>query len=328
LTDPLYADKPAVYDVRKFIWIGAMNDDSSICYTHGKSRIRNLAYAQAFEATMASTGVLAESSKFPIALNATVGTRFKVITGYSGTANTLLAVERGETEGRCTTVGSINATQPGAIQKRTINMLVQIGLRKRADLLDIPLALDLAAPEEQHLARVFSDVDAALEWCEDQLLADSPYNVSQPKFAISEIDLFRGLTPEECRLVEGIVQPLQFEKGDVIIREGAEANLLFVLARGKVSVQIRVPGQGGRRKRVASIGTGLSFGEMALLDGGKRSADIVADERAVCYGFSVEALREVGKTNPNLMMTIMGNMMRDFSERLRRANDEIRALEQ
>jgi hypothetical protein len=125
-----------------------MNDDSSICYTHGESPIRNLAHAQERETTMASTGVLAESSKFPIALNATIGTRFKVITGYSGTANTLLAVERAETEGRCTTVGSINATQPGAIQKRTINMLVQVGLRTRADLPGVPLALDLARNDD------------------------------------------------------------------------------------------------------------------------------------------------------------------------------------
>ena len=190
-----------------------------------------------------------------------------------------------------------------------------------------PLALDLAAPEEQHRARVFPDVDAALEWCEDQLLADSPYNVSQPKFAISEIDLFKGLTPEECRLVEGIVQPLQFEKGDVIIREGAEANLLFVLARGKVSVQIRVPGQGGRRKRVASIGPGLSFGEMALLDGGKRSADIVADERVICYGFQVEQLQALAAEHPNIMITILGNLTREFSERLRHANEAIGVLE-
>jgi glutaminase len=66
---------------------------------------------------------------------------------------------------------------------------------------------------------------------------------------------------------------------------------------------------------------------MALLDGGRRSADVIADERVVCYGFSVEHLREIGRENPRIFTTILGNMMRDFSERLRRANDEIRALE-
>ena len=46
---------------------------------------------------------------------------------------------------------------------------------------------------------------------------------------------------------------------------------------------------------------------MALIDGGRRSADIVADERTVCYGFSVEQLREVGREYPNLLVTIMGS---------------------
>ena len=47
------------------------------------------------------------------------------------------------------------------------------------------------------------------------------------------------------------MKPLVFEKGEVIIREGAEAKLFFVVARGTVSVQIKVPGQNGRKKRVA-----------------------------------------------------------------------------
>ena len=88
-----------------------------------------------------------------------------------------------------------------------------------------------------------------------------------------------------------------FEAGEAIVREGDEARLFFVVARGTVTVQLRIRHEGGDRVfRVASLGPGLTFGEMALLDGGRRSADIVADERAVCYGFSVEALREVGKT--------------------------------
>jgi glutaminase len=140
---------------------------------------------------------------------------------------------------------------------------------------------------------------------------------------LSELDLFKGLKPEEYQLIEPIVRPLIFDKGEVIIREGADAKLFFVVARGTVSVQIRVPGD--RKKRVASIGPGLSFGEMALLDGGKRSA--VADERVVCYGLAVEQLQELAATHPNIMITILSNLTRDFSERLRHANEEISALE-
>ena len=190
-----------------------------------------------------------------------------------------------------------------------------------------PLARAFAEPENEKLVRIFRDADAALEWCEDQLLAYGAHGAAGTKFALSEINLFKGLKPEECRLLESIVQPLVFEKGDVIIREGADANLFFVLARGTVSVQIRVPGQGERKKRVASIGPGLSFGEMALLDGGKRSADIVADDKVICYGLRVQQLHELTAAHPNIMITILGNLTREFSERLRHANEEIGVLE-
>jgi glutaminase len=189
------------------------------------------------------------------------------------------------------------------------------------------LAQTFAEHAEEHRIRLFRDADAALEWCEDQLLARvTPWGPGT-KFALSEINLFKGLKPEECRLIESIVQPLVFDKGDVIIREGAEANLFFVLARGTVSVQIKVHGESERKKRVASIGPGLSFGEMALLDGGKRSADIVAEERVICYGLRVERLQELAAAHPNIMITILSNLTREFSERLRHANEEISVLE-
>jgi len=150
---------------------------------------------------------------------------------------------------------------------------------------------------------------------------------SGTKFALSELDLLKGLSAEDYRLIEPIVRPLVFEKGEIIIREGAEAKLFFVVARGTVSVQIRVQGQNGRKKRVASIGPGLSFGEMALLDGGKRSADIVADEKVICYGLAVDQLVELAAEHPNITITILRNLTRDFSERLRHANEAISALE-
>jgi glutaminase len=172
--------------------------------------------------------------------------------------------------------------------------------------------------------RLFADTDAALEWCEDALLEEKPDRRDKTKFALSNLDIFKGLSGQECRMLERIVQPLHFEKGDMIIREGDPAKLFFVIARGTVSVFLTVGGE--RKKRVACIGPGLSFGEMALLDGGNRSADVVADERVICYGLSVERVRELAAEHPNIMIVILGNLTRDFSARLRRANEEIRAL--
>jgi glutaminase len=179
------------------------------------------------------------------------------------------------------------------------------------------------------LARtVFEHRDTALEWCENRLIADATVGRDLTKFSLGSLNIFAGLTPEDLKILETAVRPLVFEAGQTIVREGDEARLFFVIARGTATVCLRIRQDDGERiVRVASLGPGLSFGEMALLDGGRRSADVIADERVVCYGFSVEQLREIGRENPRIFTTILGNMMRDFSERLRRANDEIRALE-
>ncbi len=184
----------------------------------------------------------------------------------------------------------------------------------------------LAETEEGHALRQFRDADAALEWCEDQLLAGVGTSVGT-KFSLKQINLFNGLSADECRLVERIVRPLVFDKGDVIMREGDPAKLFFVLARGTVSVEIQLHNKPGRHKRVASIGPGLTFGEMALLDGGTRSADVIANEKVICYGLGVEELHELADEHPNVMITILGNLTREFSERLRHANEEISVLE-
>jgi glutaminase len=173
---------------------------------------------------------------------------------------------------------------------------------------------------------LFADRDSALEWCESQLLTAAP-TTDTSRYGLSKLDLFKTMTPEEVRLLEGLAQPRVFEAGARIIREGDEARLFFIITRGTASVRLTVDAENERTVRVASIGPGGAFGEMALLDGGKRSASVIADERVVCYGFSVEELRKLGEEHPSILIKIFANMTRDLSERLRRANNEIRVLE-
>ena len=73
------------------------------------------------------------------------------------------------------------------------------------------LAREFGAQEERRAVCIFSDTDAALEWCEDRLLAGSSKG-SGTKFALSELDLLKGLSAEDYRLIEPIVRPLVFEK--------------------------------------------------------------------------------------------------------------------
>jgi hypothetical protein len=80
---------------------------------------------------------------YPKILNALFGTRFKVISGYD-TGSMRLAVEKGEVEGICGLAWqTYKAISYDWIESKRLNVLVQLGLEKNAELPDVPLALDL-----------------------------------------------------------------------------------------------------------------------------------------------------------------------------------------
>lgn len=54
---------------------------------------------------------------------------------------------------------------------------------------------------------------------------------------------------------------------------------------------------------------------------------MIANEKVICCGLGVEELHELAEEHPNVMITILGNLTREFSERLRNANEEISVLE-
>lgn len=202
--------------------------------------------------------------------------------------------------------------------------LVFANVHTQGPLADLHAFLTSACPS----ALIYEHRDQALEAAENDIIARAAPGRARAKFGLAQLDLFRGLDTDAVKALEAAAKPMQFETGQVIVREGDPARLFFVITSGSASVRLNVAGEAGKRSvRVAAIGPGMSFGEMALLDGGVRSADVVADERVVAYGFSVDELQELGRTHPQILIVMFGNMARDLSERLRRTSDEVRALE-
>lgn len=178
------------------------------------------------------------------------------------------------------------------------------------------------------VAALFADRDEALEQCENVSLAEEPAVRGAVSFGLAGLDIFRGLDAADLKLLERLARPFSFAAGQHILREGEPGRLFFVMVQGSASVRIGVPGEGASRSvRIASIGPGATVGEMALLDGGPRSADVVADDRVVCYGFDVEELGSETASRPHIMPAIFANLARDLAERLRAANGHIRAVE-
>jgi predicted outer membrane repeat protein len=140
---PLYNSAVAHYDPRRFEWIGSTDKQQAICVTWITSPIKTLADATRRDVPVAATGVSAGPGIYPKILNALFATRFKVISGYD-TGSMRLAVEKGEVEGICGLAWqTYKAISFDWIESKKLNVLVQLGLEKNAELPDVPLAIDL-----------------------------------------------------------------------------------------------------------------------------------------------------------------------------------------
>ena len=83
-------------------------------------------------------------------VNAVLGTKFKIVTGYPGGNDVSLAIERGEVDGRCGwSWSSVTTTRPAWVETSKIAVLVQMSLAKHPDLTDVPLIMDFAKTDEE-----------------------------------------------------------------------------------------------------------------------------------------------------------------------------------
>jgi tripartite-type tricarboxylate transporter receptor subunit TctC len=140
---PIFDSPVAHYDPRKFEWIGSTGKQQAICVTSKASGIATLEDAMNREVKVSTAQINSGPGVYPIILNSLLGTKFKVIAGYSTTTE-ILAVDQHEVDGLCGySWQSYQAIGNQWFANKTVNILVQLGLKKSPDLPDVPLVDDL-----------------------------------------------------------------------------------------------------------------------------------------------------------------------------------------
>ena len=148
--DPLLNEQGARFDASKFSWIGSANNEVSVCVALTSSGVSKFDDLFAKPLTIGSTGAGDDTYQFAALVNAVLGTKFKIVTGYPGGNDVSLALERGEVQGRCGwSWSSIKTTRFNWVRNKRIIVLVQMSLSKHPDLPDVPLIMDLAKTDEQ-----------------------------------------------------------------------------------------------------------------------------------------------------------------------------------
>ncbi len=139
----------ARYEAAQLQWLGSMTNSNGTVYTWHASGIKTLDDAKLKEVPMGAVGAQSDSVIFPNLMNEMLGTKFKPITGYAGSTQIHLAMERGEVMGRGgNSWSSVLVSNASWIKENKINLLVQVGFEKEPDLPDVPLLLDLVKDDE------------------------------------------------------------------------------------------------------------------------------------------------------------------------------------
>lgn len=116
--------------------------------------------------------------------------------------------------------------------------------------------------------------------------------------ALRHVELFHTLTEEERRELAGHLRVAPFIRGEAMTRQGAEAHWLYIITKGHAEVRVSI--EGGPSKKVATLGEGDFFGEMALMTGEPRLATVVALTDSECYRLDKEGFDQILRRRPEI----------------------------
>lgn len=183
--------------------------------------------------------------------------------------------------------------------------------------------LRLANPA--HHARVFDELDAALEWVEERILAHDGFcRGEETALELAEMELLAGRKPDTIRDLEACMQVSRLHAGEKIFAYGDVGDELYLIRRGEV--RIMLPIETGPAHHLATFGRGAFFGEMAFLDPGPRSADAVAFVDCEIYVLSRARFEAFASSHKRAALALLQGIARALAVRLRYSNAEVQAL--
>ena len=148
--EPLMGNTAAKFDGRKFTWLGSVGNEVSVCVGWHTAAVKTWSDLLTKEFVAGAAGLGADTGVFPTVLKNLFGAKIKIITGYPGGGEMSIAMERREIDGRCGWSWSgVKSSKPEWLSGKQINVLVQLGLQKTAELPDVPLIIDQATNDEQ-----------------------------------------------------------------------------------------------------------------------------------------------------------------------------------
>jgi tripartite-type tricarboxylate transporter receptor subunit TctC len=140
----------AAFDARKFTWLGSVTKDVSVCITWHSSAIKSWNDMMSRQFVAGGEAAGSDPNIFALMYKNVFGANVKLVSGYPGTNDIMLAMERGEVHGLCgVSWSTIKGRHAEWISQNKINVPVQAAMQKDPQLPNVPLVFELAKNEEQ-----------------------------------------------------------------------------------------------------------------------------------------------------------------------------------
>ena len=177
--------------------------------------------------------------------------------------------------------------------------------------------------------RRFAELDLALEWAEDVVLAryKGAAKVTRPArvhVPLEEHPVFAGLSGTVVDCLQRVMERRQFRSGDALVRHGEPAEELFVITGGQLSVWVPVGAQDTRR--LATLEAGQLVGELAFLGRERRTADVYCDSEVEAWVLTTAAFDELAASDPATTTVFLTTLLRMVSGIARRMTAEVAHL--
>jgi tripartite-type tricarboxylate transporter receptor subunit TctC len=140
----------AQFDGTRFTWLGSVTHDTSLCFAWDASAIRTWQDMLTRPVVLGGEGPGSDPDLFALLYKNVFGAKIQLVTGYHGTHDITLAMERREVDGLCgISWSTVKANHAAWLSEKKIHLLVQAAMKKEPELPDVPLALDLTRDPEQ-----------------------------------------------------------------------------------------------------------------------------------------------------------------------------------
>jgi tripartite-type tricarboxylate transporter receptor subunit TctC len=130
-------------------WIGRIDPNVNLTFMWHSAPVKTFADALWHEATLSGTGAGSTVSVLPTVMNNVFKTKFKLIMGYRGSNDAMLALERGEVEGHSTSWVALKVAHADWVRDKKVSFLVQYSLSRHPELAGVPTAVELGRSEEE-----------------------------------------------------------------------------------------------------------------------------------------------------------------------------------